>query len=227
MRDSDFSTWWAFASALMRPVMRLFFRVRVEGVEHVPLEGSAILVFNHMSVLDGPSLVIETARRRRRKVRFLVAAEIMNKGLIGVILRSFDQIPIQRGARDAHALDEALETVRRGTIVALAPEGKLNEDDERGLLRMKSGIARMALPTHAPIIPVGIWGTHELWPKSGAKWTRFLRRPPLALIYGAPVIPHGDLAVRGDVAEVKRLVKEALEVQLARAQAVAEAVRGR
>jgi 1-acyl-sn-glycerol-3-phosphate acyltransferase len=225
MRDPDFSTWWAFASAVMRPIMRLLFRVRVEGAEHVPLEGPAILVFNHMSVLDGPSLVIETARRRRRKVRFLVAAEIMNKGLIGVLLRSFDQIPIRRGARDLHAMDEALEAVRNGVIVALAPEGKLNEEDARGLLRMKSGIARMALPTRAPIIPVGIWGTHELWPKDGAKWSRVLRRPPLALIYGPPILPHGDLAVRGDVAEVKRLVKEALEVQLARAQTVAEAVR--
>jgi 1-acyl-sn-glycerol-3-phosphate acyltransferase len=225
MRDPDFSTWWAFASALMRPIMRLLFKVHVEGAEHVPLQGPAILVFNHMSVLDGPSLVIETARRRRRKVRFLVAAEIMNKGLIGVILRSFDQIPVQRGARDVHAMDEALETVRRGAIVALAPEGKLNEEDARGLLRMKSGIARMALPSHAPIIPVGIWGTHVLWPKDGARWSRILRRPPLALIYGEPILPRGDLKVRGDVAEVKRLVKEALEIQLARAQTVAEATR--
>jgi len=223
MRDPDFSTWWAFASALTRPIMRLLFRVRVEGAEQVPLDGPAILVFNHMSVLDGPSLVIETARRRRRKVRFLVAAEIMNKGLVGLILRSFDQIPLRRGARDVHAMDDALETVRRGAIVALAPEGKLNEDGARGLLRMKSGIARIALASRAPIIPVGIWGTHELWPSSGPRWRRILRRPRLALIYGAPIFPHGDLAVRGDVAEVKRRVKEALEVQLARAQAVAEA----
>jgi 1-acyl-sn-glycerol-3-phosphate acyltransferase len=222
MRDPDFSAWWAFASAVTHPIMRLLFRVHVEGVEHVPKEGPAILVFNHMSVLDGPTLVIETARRRRRRIRFLVAAEIMNKGLIGVILRSFDQISIRRGARDIHAMDDALETVKRGTLVALAPEGKLNEDNERGLLRMKSGIARMALPSGAPIIPVGIWGTHRLWPKSGAKWLRIWRRPRLALIYGEPIVPHGDLAVRGDVAEVKRLVKEALEVQLARAQAVAE-----
>jgi 1-acyl-sn-glycerol-3-phosphate acyltransferase len=225
MRDPDFSTWWAFASALTRPIMRLLFRVHVEGAEHVPVQGPAILVFNHMSVLDGPSLVIETARRRRRKVRFLVAAEIMNTGLIGVILRSFDQIPIRRGARDVHAMDEALETLQRGAVVALAPEGKLNEEHERGLLRMKSGIARMALPSHAPIIPVGIWGTHILWPKDGARWGRILWRPRLALIYGEPIVPHGDLAVRGDVAEVKRRVKEALEVQLARAQAVAEATR--
>lgn len=221
-RDPDFSTWWAFASTVMHPVMRLLFRLHVEGVEHVPLQGPALLVFNHMSVLDGPSLVIETARRRRRKVRFLVAAEIMNKGLIGAILRSFDQISIRRGARDLHAMDEALETVKRGAIVALAPEGKLNEEDERGLLRIKSGIARMALPTGAAIIPVGIWGTHLLWPKDGARWSRFLSRPRLALVYGPPIHPHGSLSVRGDVAEVKRQVKEALETQLARAQAVAE-----
>jgi 1-acyl-sn-glycerol-3-phosphate acyltransferase len=207
----------------MHPILHLVFRVHVEGIEHVPLEGPAILAFNHSSVLDGPVVAIETARRRRRKIRFLIAAEIMNKGMVGVILRTFDQIPIRRGVRDAHAMDDALETVARGAVVALAPEGKLNEDGERGLLRMKSGIARLALPTAAPIVPVGIWGTNALWPKSGARWIRTLRRPHLALIYGSPVLPHGALATPSDVAELKARVRASLEVLLARAQAVADA----
>ncbi len=209
----------------MHPVMHLMFRVRVEGAERVPSQGPAIIVFNHMSVLDGPLVAIETARRRRRKIRFLVAAEIMNKGLLGVVLRIFDQIPIRRGARDLHAMDEALDTVRQGALAALAPEGKLNEPEARGLLRMKSGIARLALPTGAPIIPVGIWGGQVMWPKGGARWSRIFSRPGLALIYGPPVVPRGSLDARGDVAEIKRQVKEALEVQLVRAQTVAEAHR--
>ena len=84
----DFSAWWAIGSAATLPIVRLLFRVRVEGIEHVPASGSGILAFNHVSVLDGPALAIETARRRRREVRFLVAAEIFGHWFYGRVLRT-------------------------------------------------------------------------------------------------------------------------------------------
>ena len=62
----DFSPWWAAGSAVLLPIVRACFRVRIEGIEHVPASGSGILAFNHVSVLDGPALGIETAFRRRR-----------------------------------------------------------------------------------------------------------------------------------------------------------------
>lgn len=197
--------------------------MHLEGIEHVPLQGPAILAFNHSSVLDGPVVAIETAKRRRRKIRFLIAAEIMNAGLVGLILRTFDQIPIRRGARDAHAIDEALDTVARGAVVALAPEGKLNEDGAQGLMRIKSGIARLALPSHVPIVPVGVWGTHVLWPKSGARWGRVFSRPRLVLAYGAPILPEGSVRDPANVNELRARVRVSLEAQLARAQTVARA----
>lgn len=223
MRDPDFSTRWALGALIIHPIVRLLFRVHLEGIEHVPLQGPAILAFNHSSVLDGPVVAIETAKRRRRKIRFLIAAEIMNAGLVGLILRTFDQIPIRRGARDAHAIDEALDTVARGAVVALAPEGKLNEDGAQGLMRIKSGIARLALPSHVPIVPVGVWGTHVLWPKSGARWGRVFSRPRLVLAYGAPILPEGSVRDPANVNELRARVRVSLEAQLARAQTVARA----
>ena len=222
MHDPDFSTRWALGASILHPLVRLLFRLRVEGVEHVPLQGPAILAFNHTSVLDGPVVAIETALRRRRKIRFLIAAEIVGSGLAGVILRAFDQIPIRRGAQDERAIDRALETIAHGAVVALAPEGRTNEDGAHELQRIKSGVARLALPTNAPIVPVGVWGTNALWPKSGARWGRVLSRPRLAMIYGPPLVPHGSAEDPDDVAEVRDRVRESLEAQVARARAVAE-----
>jgi 1-acyl-sn-glycerol-3-phosphate acyltransferase len=223
VHDPEFSTRWALGALILHPVVRLLFRLRVEGIEHVPQEGPAILAFNHTSVLDGPVVAIETARRRRRPIRFLIAAEIVARGLAGWILRAFDQIPIRRGAQDEHAIDQALDTIAHGAVVALAPEGRMNEDDAHELLRIKSGVARLALPTGVPIVPIGVWGTNALWPKSGARWGRVLSRPRLAMVYGPPIVPHGSAEDPGDIDELRERVRGALEAQVARARAVAEA----
>ena len=167
----DLNAWWRFGIPLVLPIERALFRVRVTGIHHVPLAGPAILAFVHVSVLDGPCLAIEVAWRRRRVVRFLVAAEVFGVPVSGWFLRRYRQIPIHRGRSDSGALDEAIETIRRGALAAIAPEGAVNPTPGE-LQRIRSGIARIALPTGAPVIPVGIWGTHRRWPKSGRHWGR-------------------------------------------------------
>ena len=213
----DFSAWWAIGSAATLPIVRLLFRVRVEGIEHVPASGSGILAFNHVSVLDGPALAIETARRRRRELRFLVAAEIFGHWFYGRVLRSFHQIPIRRGVLDAHALDAALETVRTGALAAIAPEGRVTEDPEAGLQRIRRGCARIALPTGAPVIPVGMWGAQRRWPWTGPNWSRLWRRERLAIVYGPAVHPHPE----DDLESFSRRLGVALEEQVRRARAIA------
>jgi 1-acyl-sn-glycerol-3-phosphate acyltransferase len=214
--NEDFSVWWAIASAALLPIERFLFRVRVEGVEHVPASGPAILAFNHVSVLDGPALGIETARRRRREVRFLVAAEIFRHRFYGRVLRSFDQIPIRRGEQDAHALDTAVETVRSGALAAIAPEGRVSDDPEAGLQRIRSGCARIALPTGAPVIPVGMWGAQRRWPWRGPNWSRIWHRVPLAIVYGPAVHPRPE----DDLESFGLRLGAALEQQVRRARAL-------
>jgi 1-acyl-sn-glycerol-3-phosphate acyltransferase len=221
MRSSELNRWWAIVSATTMPIVRLMFRVRVEGIANIPSTGPAILAFNHVSVLDGPVLAIEVARRRRRESRFLVAAEVFHRLLVGWLLRSFDQIPIRRGEADAGALDEAIATVENGAIAAIAPEGRVNDAADVGLQRIRRGTARLALPTGAPVIPVGLWGTNIRWPRSGLRfgppW-----RPRLVLVFGGPIAPYGDPADPADVDAFTDRVREALEEQVARARAIAE-----
>jgi len=190
VRDTELNVWWRAGSAITAALMHLLFRVRVRGVEHVP-GGPAILAFNHVSVLDGPVLAIATARSARRATRFLVAAEMFRRFFLGWVLRTFEQIPIRRGEGDDRALDEAIRVVGDGALAAIAPEGRVNEDGGERLQRIRSGVARIAIPTGAPVVPVGIWGTQVRWPRSGLTLRR-PSRPVLAFSYGPPVTPPAD-----------------------------------
>jgi 1-acyl-sn-glycerol-3-phosphate acyltransferase len=215
----DLNVWWRFGVPVVIPIVRALFRVRVTGIHHVPLTGPAILAFVHISVLDGPSLAAEVAWRRRRMVRFLVAAEVFQVPVIGSILSAYRQIPVHRGAKDAAALEEVIATIRRGAVAAIAPEGAVNPTPGE-LQRIRSGIARIALPTGAAVIPVGIWGTHRRWSKSGRHWGPPLR-PRLALAFGEPIQPTGDVARQDDIDAFRERIRGALERQLTEARMLA------
>jgi 1-acyl-sn-glycerol-3-phosphate acyltransferase len=216
----DLNVWWRLGIVLVVPIERALFRVRVSGIHHVPLTGPAILAFVHISVLDGPCLAIEAAWRRRRAVRFLVAAEVFEHPVTGWFLRRFRQIPIRRGRSDAGALDEAVATIRRGALAAIAPEGAVNTRPGE-LQRIRSGLARIALPTGAPVIPVGIWGKHNRWTKSGRRWGSPLR-PRLSMAFGEPIQPTGDVSRPDDIDAFVALVRKRLERQLAEARKQAD-----
>lgn len=215
----DLNRWWRFGVVPSVLLARLLFRVRVTGIHLVPLDGAAILAFNHISVLDGPCIAVETAWRRRRATRFLVAAELFDVPVCGWILRRYRQIPIRRGRRDRGALGEAVAAVRRGALAGIAPEGAVNPHPER-LQRIRSGIARVALPADAPVIPVGIWGTHRRWPKGRRTW-RPPFRPRLGIAFGEPIEPKGDVARQEDVDAFVERVHRALEDRLEGARALA------
>jgi 1-acyl-sn-glycerol-3-phosphate acyltransferase len=221
VRSSELNAWWEAVSAVAMLLFRLVFRVRIEGVEHVPAVGPAILAFNHVSVLDGPVVAIVVARRCRRESRSLVAAEVFDGRITGRILRSFDQIPIRRGAGDADALAEAIRTVRQGAIASIAPEGRVAEDPTAGLQRVRRGVARLAFPTEAPVIPVGIWGTQVRWPKAGLRLGKPWR-PRAAVVLGQPLRPEGDPKRVEDIDRFTDRVREAIELQVRRARAIAE-----
>ena len=215
----DLNVWWRLGVPVMVPIQRALFRVRVTGIHHVPFAGPAILAFVHISVMDGPCLAIEVAWRRRRAVRFLVAAEAFDVPVSGWFLRRYRQIPIRRGRSDTGALDEAIETIRRGALAAIAPEGAVNPTPGE-LQRIRSGIARIALPTGAPVIPVGIWGAHRRWPKSGRHWGHPWR-PRLGFAFGEPIEPKGDVSRPEDVDAFLERVREGLAQQLVAARILA------
>lgn len=200
---------------LVGAVFRLCFRLRYAGTSRVPA-GRSIVAGNHVSALDGVVLGLCLSERHRRVTRFLVAAEFFDGRWFSWALRRFKQIPVHRGRRDSAALETAIVTVRAGALAGIFPEGKVNPGSE--LQPGKSGAARIALATGAPVVPVGIWGTQDRWPHPGLHFRRPWR-PPLALAFGEPIEPDGDAGSEDDVERFVDRVMSGIadQVEVARA----------
>jgi len=187
---------WRFVVLVVGVVLRLCFRFRYAGVARVPASGRAIVAGNHVSALDGLALGVVVSQRRKRLTRFLVAAEYFDHHWFSWSLRLFRQIPVHRGTRDTGALETAVATVQTGALAGIFPEAFVNPGTE--LQPGKTGVARIALTTGAPVVPVGIWGTQDRWPHEGLHWGRPWR-PGLAVTFGEPIEPEGDPESRADV----------------------------
>jgi 1-acyl-sn-glycerol-3-phosphate acyltransferase len=154
---------YSAAKAVFWPWLRFGLRWTTEGLDSLPRSGPVILASNHASYLD-PLALAWVADRRGRRVRFLAKAELFEKRGLGPLLRAIRQIPVDRGTGDAvHALHAAVEALRDGECVAVFPEGTISTSLDP--MAGKSGTARLAIATGAPVVPVGLWGAHRILTK--------------------------------------------------------------
>jgi len=173
--------YWAMKVALT-PVLRVTYRVRVEGRENLPKRGPVILAANHRSFLDSIFLPLVIGRR----VTFVAKAEYFDDRRTAWFFRGLGQIPIRRsgGSASAGALDSATGVLEGGGVFGIYPEGTRTRDGYTH--RGHTGVARLARRTGAPIIPVGIVGTDECQP-TDKKMPRPFR--DVAVRFGAPIAP--------------------------------------
>lgn len=221
---SELNFWWRIGVALVGMALHLCFRMRVSGVGRVPARGPAILAGNHLSAVDGVILAQVVGGRRKRMTRFLVAAEFFERGWLAWALRLYRQIPLRRGQGDTSAIGEVVRTIRGGALAGILPEGKVNPDPDAGLLRGKRGIARVALVAGVSVVPVGIWGPQDRWPRDGLRLSRPWRLP-LALSFGEPIEPQGDGSSSADLQAFTELVMTAIGKQVDEARAMTERAR--
>jgi 1-acyl-sn-glycerol-3-phosphate acyltransferase len=219
--QGDLNGWWKFGVAVVGAIARVFFRIRVEGIDRIPGSGPAIVAANHVSALDGVLLALVIGQRRRRMTRFLTAAEFFEKRRFRWALRLYRQIPIHRGEGDVGALDEAIRTIRSGALAGIFPEGRVNPAPEDGLQRGRTGVARVSLSAGAPVVPVGIWGTNVRWPKCGLRFGRPWR-PVVALCFGTPIRLEGDPAATDDTQRATELVMAGIAETVMDARRLAE-----
>ena len=138
-------------------VLRVWFRMRVSGAEHVPSDGPAILAPNHKNFLDPFFIAIAT----RRPVRYMAKVELF-RGALGWLLVRLGAFPVRRGEADAQAIETARAIVCAGGVVVVFPEGtRIEAPDVLG--SPHHGAGRLALETGAPIVPTAISGTSHLW----------------------------------------------------------------
>ncbi len=179
------------AKAILKPWLWSWFRWTIEGVERIPKEGPAILAFNHIAFLD-PFAAAYVAVEAGRRPRFLAKSELFEDKRIAWILRGAGQIEVRRGSRDAPmALDHAFDALSREEVIVVFPEGTITDDPDLGPMEAKTGAARLALGSGAPLIPCALWGTANIWPKDYAKRWWPPKQDILARI-GDPIEVAGD-----------------------------------
>src|SRR3954451_12318028 len=151
--------------AILTPIFRFFWRVKVEGVEHVPAQGGAILAGNHLAVFDSFFLPLVIKRR----VTFVAKAEYFEDKKTAWFFRAAGQIPIKRGGGSAsmRALESAQEVLEDGNLFGIYPEGPRSPDGR--LYKGHTGVGRLALRTKAPVFAVAMLGTREAQPIGQAK----------------------------------------------------------
>jgi 1-acyl-sn-glycerol-3-phosphate acyltransferase len=184
---------YLLAGTLSWPVVKVGFRLRARGLEHLP-EGGFVLAANHTSNFDPWPLGMPLFPRRH--LRFMAKSELFNP-ILKPILVSGGAFPVRRGQADLEAIRRAVELVRDGEIVVMFPEGTRRKKGLRKKHepRAHTGAARIALTAGSPLVPAAIKGTDQL-----------SRLAPLRVAYGSPV-PLDDL--RGE--EISPAAREATE----------------
>ncbi|MFO7294462.1 MAG: lysophospholipid acyltransferase family protein [Clostridia bacterium] len=148
---------YKFARAIVRPIMFLLFRIRVEGLENFPMEGKTIVYANHISWLD--PVIIGCVLPRQ--VFFMAKAELFKIPLLRTVIRYLGAFPVNRGSADLSAIKHSLQVLNEGKVFGIFPEGTRNKT---GFLQSFShGIASIAHKSRAKVLPVAIVGQYRLF----------------------------------------------------------------
>ncbi|WP_393099768.1 lysophospholipid acyltransferase family protein [Streptomyces sp. LN325] len=176
--------YYVLKHVLLGPLLRLAFRPRIEGLEHIPSSGGAIVAGNHLSFSDHflmPAIL-------KRRITFLAKAEYFTgpgiKGrLTAAFFRSAGQIPVDRSGKEAGqaAIREGLGVLRQGELLGIYPEGTRSHDGR--LYKGKVGVAAMALKARVPVVPCAMIGTFEAQPPG----QKIPNLHPVVIRFGEPL----------------------------------------
>ncbi|MFJ6213156.1 lysophospholipid acyltransferase family protein [Streptomyces sp. NPDC092296] len=188
--NAGYGFWYRLAAVLVKPLLLLLVKREWRGWQHMPVEGGFITAVNHISYFD-PLTYGHYQYNSGRPPRLLAKSGLFAIPFVGMMLRNMGQIPVYRESTDAaHAFRAAVAAVNSGECVAVYPEGTLTRDPDLWPMTAKTGAARVALMTGAPVIPVAQWGAHEIVPpyaKPGQRRFRFFPRQRVTVVAGPPV----------------------------------------
>jgi 1-acyl-sn-glycerol-3-phosphate acyltransferase len=171
---------------LVRPVMMAVTRRDWHGVEHLPREGGFIAVANHMTNVD-PLTFAHFLYDNGIAPKVLAKSSLFGVPVLGKLLSASGQIPVYRNsARAGESLVAAEAALADGECVAVFPEGTLTRDPDLWPMLAKTGVARLALTTRAPVIPIAQWGPQDLLGPYG-KLPRLVPPKRITVVAGPPV----------------------------------------
>jgi len=170
--------WYVLFKTLLGLSARLVARVRVEGRENLPSSGPYLLVPNHQSVLDP---VVVQSSIRRNDLFTLTKSTQFGSPLFRWILPRVNAVPVRRYRVDPQAVRMVLRHLEAGHGVCLYPEGERSWDG--AIQPLRRGAVRVILKSGVPVIPCGVSGTFDVWPR----WSHRLRRRPVRIRFGTPL----------------------------------------
>lgn len=164
-------------------------KFKISGVENVPKTGPGVVAINHTGYLDFTLAGIPAFLQGKRKVRFMAKQEVFDNKYGGPIMRKLKHIPVDR-ADGAASYNMAVQYLKDGELVGVYPEATISRSFE--IKAFKSGAARMALDSGAPIIPTVIWGAQRIWTKGHPKQLG-RKKFKIAIGVAEPVLPEGTV----------------------------------
>jgi 1-acyl-sn-glycerol-3-phosphate acyltransferase len=182
-------------------------RISYGGVENIPHRGGAVVAINHTSYVDWLPAGL-AMRRRRRRLRFMIKAEMQQVKVVNFLIKRTGTIAVDRNAGSS-AYAVAVQRLREGELVGVYPEATISRSFE--LKGFKTGAARMALEADVPIVPVIVWGAQRIWTKDHPR-SIGRHHVPITVQVGPPL--HAD----DEIARTDDALREAMTKLLHEAQ---------
>jgi 1-acyl-sn-glycerol-3-phosphate acyltransferase len=213
--------WRSSVAMLVKPSMVLLTRPTWTGLEHVPRSGGLIIVPNHISHAD-PLVAARFVYEAGRWPQYLAKASVFKLPVVGWLLRKVDQIPVERGSVEAaKSLDLLVRAIQSGGSVIIYPEGSTTKQPDLWPMRGKTGAARLALLTGAPVVPLVMWGPERIFDPRTAK-VRVRPRMPVTVAAGPPI----DLSRWAGSTPTKETLTEMTEEIMLRLRDMLAEIRG-
>ena len=171
----------ARVTAVLRPILRRWLRLRAEGLANVPLTGPVLIASTHQSHADSPAIGTAVPR----PTHYLGDRRLIDWPVLGPLLPRIGMVPLHRGGADAGAMDVLARLLReRDACVVIYPEGSRSRDGR--VHRLRSGLSRLAASTQVPIVPAAVAGIHAVWPIGSRPR---LRGGRVTVRFGPPMAP--------------------------------------
>lgn len=185
--DGSYSTAWRNVSKIiLRPTIRALMKHDWQGQENFPATGGAIVAVNHLSYADVLAISLFCDQAGRYPT-FLAKSSLFEAKGLGYLMNELGQLPVHRGQADAAlVLRDAERGIANGACVIFYPEGTVTRDPDLWPMTSRTGVARLALTTGAPVIPVAHWGAQDVLPY-GSFRPHLLPRKTVRVIAGPPV----------------------------------------
>ncbi len=148
---------------IVLPILKVFYRMKVKGLENLPKDENYIIVSNHLGMID----CFAIATMFKQKIYFMAKKELFNKKLKAKFIRWLGGIPVDREKLDITTIKECFKTLKNGDILVVFPEGTRNKKaDEIDLLPLKGGANLIAFKTNSKIVPVGMAKKYKVFRKN-------------------------------------------------------------